>query len=650
MRIKFPIFTGDQKTETLLEENMSLLQQSEQFFELVNDGVMIRTFEGKINSWNRGAAELYGWRREEAIGRISHDLLQTQFPKPLEEIESELLRNGFWEGNLVHTTRDGGRVVVRSRWAWDPSKTSGAVFEINAPSLQSEIGRTSEDTGSAKSTGPLAQTRPRFGTGDRLATVVDFIIGGGAFLWALAFAYFSYLYVFAVKRTFAHPTGILIYEVVPAVAAILLLVALRWRRSYRINLALAIVSTTIAVYAVEFALTWIPRPSGPAVTLWADDYFTARQEKQIARWARRSGIAYDFRRKFEVISDFRKKGIDAVPAIIPMGLLGSQADGSAQSKLTVNGREFLPVSGISSKLTVLCNETGSYATYESDSHGFHNPRTIWQSNVNIAGVGDSFTIGGCVPSDKNFVALIRKQYPETLNLGMLGEGPLIELAALREYLSVVRPKIVLWFFYEENDFLDLQKESKSALLKSYLQDDFSQGLFYRQGDIDRTLAAYVERAFKAEESQRTASVRLGDAVTNFLTLTNLRQKAGLVYGKAVDANKTGEFGEYNEAQLNLFRQILFRAKNAVHGWGGQLYFVYLPARDRYANKENYHRESILSIVRDIDIPVIDLSVRFLAQEDPLSLFPYGRFGHYNEKGHELVAEAVLSALNSKNLQ
>ena len=95
------------------------MNPQEEVFELVNDGVMIRTMAGRINSWNRGAAKLYGWRKEEAIGKISHDLLRTQFPKPLEEIEAELVRSGRWEGKLVHTTRDGGQVVVASRWALD---------------------------------------------------------------------------------------------------------------------------------------------------------------------------------------------------------------------------------------------------------------------------------------------------------------------------------------------------------------------------------------------------------------------------------------------------------------------------------------------------------------------------------------------------
>jgi PAS domain S-box-containing protein len=113
------------------EQAATPLQWHECLLDLVNDSVMARTIEGRINFWNRRAEELYGWRKEEAIGKISHDLLQTEFPKPLEEIESELVHNRQWEGKLVHTTRDGGRVAVESRWALDLSGQSGTVVEIN---------------------------------------------------------------------------------------------------------------------------------------------------------------------------------------------------------------------------------------------------------------------------------------------------------------------------------------------------------------------------------------------------------------------------------------------------------------------------------------------------------------------------------------
>ena len=121
--------------EKLLIEQPELVgKEHEYLFELVSDSVMTRTLEGRINFWNRRAEELYGWTKEEAMGKVSHNLLQTQFPQPLEEIESELVRGGRWEGKLVHATRDGGHVVVESRWILN-LKRQGAVVEINRRSI-----------------------------------------------------------------------------------------------------------------------------------------------------------------------------------------------------------------------------------------------------------------------------------------------------------------------------------------------------------------------------------------------------------------------------------------------------------------------------------------------------------------------------------
>ncbi|MGB7844186.1 MAG: PAS domain S-box protein [Candidatus Acidiferrum sp.] len=77
---------------------------------------LVRDLENRIVLWTRGAEQLYKFKKQEALGRGSHELLQTEFPQPMSEIEKSLFAEGVWEGELRHTTRDGERVVVASQW------------------------------------------------------------------------------------------------------------------------------------------------------------------------------------------------------------------------------------------------------------------------------------------------------------------------------------------------------------------------------------------------------------------------------------------------------------------------------------------------------------------------------------------------------
>jgi PAS domain S-box-containing protein len=71
------------------------LQEQAELVELANDAIFVRAVaDATILAWNRGAEVLYGWARHEAIGRVSHELLRTEFPRPVEEIEAELWQSG----------------------------------------------------------------------------------------------------------------------------------------------------------------------------------------------------------------------------------------------------------------------------------------------------------------------------------------------------------------------------------------------------------------------------------------------------------------------------------------------------------------------------------------------------------------------------
>jgi len=100
--------------------------------DLAHDTVIVRTLKGEILFWNRGAEEMYGWDKEQAVGKITHQLLRTEFPSPLRKIEEGLERKGHWEGELVHTTKAGDRRTVSSRWALlQQSHAEPVILEIN---------------------------------------------------------------------------------------------------------------------------------------------------------------------------------------------------------------------------------------------------------------------------------------------------------------------------------------------------------------------------------------------------------------------------------------------------------------------------------------------------------------------------------------
>ena len=78
--------------------------------------LIVHRLEGTIFGWSAGCEALYGWTRQEAVGKVIHQLLSTRFPKPREEICAEVLSAGVWEGEILHKHKDGHTVVSATRW------------------------------------------------------------------------------------------------------------------------------------------------------------------------------------------------------------------------------------------------------------------------------------------------------------------------------------------------------------------------------------------------------------------------------------------------------------------------------------------------------------------------------------------------------
>ena len=110
------------------------LKDQSELLDLAGDAIFVHGLDHTIQFWNRGAEKIYGWTRDEAVGKHKPTLLHAEFPEPLEEIEAKALRDGHWEGEILHTTKEGNRIAVFSRWFLqrDNQQRPKAYLEISA--------------------------------------------------------------------------------------------------------------------------------------------------------------------------------------------------------------------------------------------------------------------------------------------------------------------------------------------------------------------------------------------------------------------------------------------------------------------------------------------------------------------------------------
>jgi PAS domain S-box-containing protein len=100
-----------ERTATLEQRTAEVSEQAA-LLDMANDAIFVKTASGTISYWNEGAERLYGWSKKEVLGRTPFEVLRTQYPIPLQEIESQ----NTWEGELAQITKDGRHIIVASRW------------------------------------------------------------------------------------------------------------------------------------------------------------------------------------------------------------------------------------------------------------------------------------------------------------------------------------------------------------------------------------------------------------------------------------------------------------------------------------------------------------------------------------------------------
>ncbi len=301
-------------------------------------------------------------------------------------------------------------------------------------------------------------------------------------------------------------------------------------------------------------------------------------------------------------------------------------------------------------------------------------------------VGDSFTEGSSVNSGEESVSHIRKVYPETINFGKAGQGPLSTLAVVREYVEVLKPEIVLWYFYEGNDLLDIKMERTTykgwALgdyFLKYLNSEFRQGLFFKQKEIDEYIKyifwpnfVHSTRWEPTNPLNRSANTALAKIKNNLKkipiedklllrgTAEYLKRNYPSIFQDLLKTTKkvTGmtkvDRPPIPPRDWELFLEVFKLAKQRIEAIGGKLIFVYIPEYERVKSRDtkefftqthSSNKQKVISFISDMDIPVIDTTKDLIRHDDPLSLYFFRNPGHFNAEGNKYIAEIILKNLN-----
>jgi hypothetical protein len=356
--------------------------------------------------------------------------------------------------------------------------------------------------------------------------------------------------------------------------------------------------------------------------------------------------------------------------------------------------DLFPLSGMSQKLIVGCKEENEVSTFNSDRFGFNNPDEEWsKSEIEVFMIGDSFVNGNCVNENYTISSNFRKFFNKknsknfsVINTGQPASGPLLQLSILREYLPKDKNiKKLIWFYYEQNDLENLNKELKNSILNKYFQNqNFTQNLMILNEEKDLIVKKYHDQKTKDIENFVRDNFGFTSLMQNIIKLRNVRRltienKETIKFINYLSGNKEkskeiyfypekpnlNEFNFIADENLILkFEKIAQEIKTIAERNNIEPYFVYIPSLYRIQNNKNYKfiekkkdkditaaditfaYSKIKSIINNLGFYYIDLNSDFFSKtSNPEKFFTGSYRSHFTIEGYKKISIFISNNLN-----
>ena len=257
-------------------------------------------------------------------------------------------------------------------------------------------------------------------------------------------------------------------------------------------------------------------------------------------------------------------------------------------------------------------------------------------------LGDSYVDGACVPEGLDLGNQLRNQGLSVFNLGCGGNGPLAMIGTWREYHDLVKPEIVVWFYFEGNDLLNISEE-KNTLLRKYLDPAYTQNLLRRDEERVAELATLLKKTARQYKKTKeldgvNASKNQRRFLFNLLTLYNIREYFG-VTSRGIN--------------LRAYEQVFLKFYAQARRENQKVLFVYLPSfysisvdgkRPIFPSRYEDYRSYIIDLVERSGVSFLDFEQVLLNQSDPEGFFPFRRYNHYGPAAYLLLSKEIAAVI------
>ncbi|MFO1377650.1 MAG: hypothetical protein U1F14_11670 [Steroidobacteraceae bacterium] len=282
----------------------------------------------------------------------------------------------------------------------------------------------------------------------------------------------------------------------------------------------------------------------------------------------------------------------------------------------------------------------------TDEYGFRN-KSPWPARAEIVAVGDSLVFGYGVDHAVTWTSLLEARVGKrVINLGMAGSGPGQYTRYFEHFGMRVRPRVLLYGLYPNNDIQDV--EDFDRWIEAGSPGNYDEFRLF-SGDIPSTMKTFMDESYLAV-ALRIALKNLRDNSRFKAQTIELRDGKRVRLVPRLDDINTPRMTESNPAFTSMLRSI-DRARELARGIDARMICVIFPSKSRVylsTNGEDFRgpADPLITSLRARGYEVLDLTDVLREHAARGEQVYFETDGHPNELGNRIIADRVYEYLQA----